>query len=334
MNTAAKIGLVLMGLGTLFSLSKSSGAATPAPPSGGASGGLPPEKLNLNDGSTGAGQEGANVTAFEGGGRAFIASLPANPGPDRERAIFQAVASGFTRPIEWLPVTSTDSQGNVLTLYVMADALAVGTADDWVRVSVTHPTAQNIADLWTDGDGSGAYLLTSKIADLIAQQAAVRLTPTIESSDPTVGTNNMAKTWVMQKTDDDIEAKRNGLPGLVVNAGKDWVNTPRLVGSPGNAANYGFYVLDAPDGQQAAKGSGGWSHGPGGKAVWQNVGLAHDLGHTDYSQVVRMVSKWADLNGATVDVATIAADPNLAHLVSDEGVVPMHHPGVPWNGQP
>lgn len=267
------------------------------------------------------------------GGRAFVQSLPNQPGPAREKAIFNAIVGGFTPDLAWLPVVSTDDQGNSLTLYVTGDALAVGTNDDWVRVSVNHATAQNIADAWTADDGSGAYLLTSKISDLINAQG-LQVAPTIESADPSVGTMHMAETWVMLKANDDVNTKLQGSKGLLSNVGKDWVNTPRLAQQPDRAANYGFYVPGAPDGPQGSKGSGGWSHGPGQKAVWQNVGLAHDLGHVDYSQVVRMVSRWADLNGQTVDVADVAKDPSLAHLVSDEGPVAMHHPGVPLNGSP
>ena len=61
----------------------------------------------------------------------------------------------------------------------------------------------------------------------------------------------------------------------------------------------------------------------------QPVGLAHNLDHTDYSQVVRLVRADCELDGEVRPLAEVALDPLWHVLVSDEGPVELRHPGVP-----
>ncbi len=164
----------------------------------------------------------------------------------------------------------------------------------------------------------------------------------------------MSETWVMLEYHRAIEQARAGREGLLSDAGKYWVGS-RLLGTPSApspvhdstgkpipgtiaAANYGFFVLDssgnyAPKGPQGSHvGTGGWSHGPGGWAVWQNVGLAHNLDHADYSQTCRLAARQASLDGSSdlVDLQDIALDPKLCALVSDEGPTLLRQPSIPF----
>src|SRR5207253_2979162 len=105
-------------------------------------------------------------------GSDFIASLPAHAGPARERRIVEAVRAGAYAPVSWSPVSSTVGERSMV-VYVSADALRSGSADDSVRVNVSAKSAQHIADLL------GCILPTSRICDLVWAQATVRVPPCI-----------------------------------------------------------------------------------------------------------------------------------------------------------
>lgn len=252
-------------------------------------------------------------------GHDFVLSLPDASGPDREQKILDAIDRGLTVDASWCPIVS-NSNGHTLAMLVMGDALSVGNPDDFVRVDLTHRSAELLGRQW-----GGVYICTSKIADMTFQQADASFSPSVLTGDP-AWLAIMSTTRAMLEFNARVELKRAGRTGLLSDVGKFWVNSARL-GSPDAptqcvngggpaAANYGFF--------------GGNSKGPGGVAVWQNVGLAHNLAHTDYSQTVRFVGAKAVLdNSQVVDIWDIARDPELCSLVSDEGVVWMHHPGIP-----
>lgn len=340
-----EFGAVIAAAGTIIHLGQSI-STPPAPPK------LPPSGgFGLTGGGIGPGQligfgnQGPESSGLGGAVASWFATLPPNAGPAREAAILGAYNAGFTRSSTWSTIRST-AAGHTLDLDVMDDCLAVGDDTDWIRVSMSPRTQQAIADGWPS---PGVYLCTSKIADLIAINAVVRIAPQIMSARKDIGTDHMSETWVMAEYQKQIEAARQGRLGLLSDAGKFWVASPRLgsAASPAKladgqlaSANYGFFVLDAsgnlaPRGPVGSHvGTGGWSHGPGGLAVWQNVGLAHNLDHADYSQTCRLVGRRAVLDGTTdVDLQTIASDPALCALVSDEGPVTLRIPAIPA-GQP
>lgn len=231
----------------------------------------------------------------------FLATLPERPERKREELILDAVRQGLTMPIEWAEVYSY-AKGHEAVLKVSTDAVAIGEPDDWVRVTVSHTTAQQIADIL------GAFLPTSRISDLINDQAAVRLKPCLQRPD-----KQMAYTSRMVKHHKAVEERRDGRAGLVSSVGKDWVLTNRLAGRPKNAANYGWHDRSSPN-----------------KRVWQPVGLAHDRFHVDYSQVVRLVCRTVCVDGQELPLDDVLRSPELAPLVSSEGPLKIvRHPGVP-----
>jgi hypothetical protein len=77
--------------------------------------------------------------------------------------------------------------------------------------------------------------------------------------------------------------------------------TPRLTTSPGRAANYGWFRNDG--------------------TPIQPLGLAHNLHHVDYSQVMRLVRRDVIVDGQVRDIQEVARDPELAPLLSNEGVI-------------
>jgi hypothetical protein len=224
-------------------------------------------------------------------GSRFIAALPEAPGPARERAILDAVKAGSTW-VNWAVVASKWGDHSA-EITVSTDALAVGDAEDWVRVTLSHTTAQRVADFF------GALLPTTRIADLIADQASVHLTPCLQTPDAA-----MANTSRMLRHHEQIEGKRAGRVGLVATVGKDWVVTNRLEGRPDRAANYGWHDPHAPNGK-----------------LWQPLGLAHNRSHVDYSQTVRLVKRTVRVDGVERDLVDVLADPALAGLVSNEGPI-------------
>jgi N-acetyl-anhydromuramyl-L-alanine amidase AmpD len=224
-------------------------------------------------------------------GSEFVATLPVDPTPQREKAIFDAVTGGAAH-VSWVPLTIS-AGGHEATVYVTEDVVGVGDASDWVRVNVNMTTAQYIADRL------GAVLPTAKLSDIIFQAAAFRLTPCLQKPDAA-----MAKTPRMLRHHTEVEAKRAGRTGLVSTVGKDWVITDKLKGHPDRAANYGWHDKRAPNGK-----------------LWQGVGLAHNRFHVDYSQVLRLVRRTLVVDGVERDIVDVLRDSTLSVLISGEGPI-------------
>ncbi len=239
-------------------------------------------------------------------GARLLESLPEWPGPARDAAILEAVRSGAHDPIRWAEVHAR-AAGHEGSLWVAEDALTIG----GVRISVSHTLAQQIADIL------GASLPTSRIADLVHEQAVVRITPCIQPQPPPAGAPPMHSKRAMVRHSREVDAKIAGAAGLVSTVGKDWILDNALVGRPSLGVNYGWHASDAPH------------LGPRGAKLWQSVGTRHDRHHVDYSQVLRLVRTRMTLDGIERDLLDVARSPELAALVSDDGVLRVtRHPGV------
>ncbi|WP_437720156.1 hypothetical protein [Sorangium sp. So ce861] len=238
-------------------------------------------------------------------GTDFVARLPERACAAREGALLEAVQAGHLAPIDWVQVHSAHGEHRA-TFLVSADALRVGDAQDSVRINASARTTQRIADLLE------CAMLTTRLCDLVWEQATVRIKPCIGAPDPT-----MANTSRMLEHHRRVEERVAGRTGLIENVGKHWVLTNRLAGSRERAANYGWYDPGA-------------AHRHGRHALWQPLGLAHDLDHVDYSQVVRLVRRRCTVDGAERDLLEVMTDPALAGLVSSEGPLRvLRQPGVP-----
>lgn len=233
--------------------------------------------------------------------------------PEREAQIMAYIASG-QYDHEWLPIQWTKN-GRTVRALVSRRALALhGPSGEHLIVSTTFPTAQAI------GDMIGGAMLTTRMADEIWRQAGKRLDPLTR---PWSQDGSMSKTSRMIEQSAALQALAGDVDGLVANEGKDWVVTRRnwvppigtgvekpetQSGSRHRGANFGWYT---PLGSSTS---------PGGERVIQSVGLAHDMSHTDYSQLLRYVQRNSvTVDGVHVDLDAALADPELSPLLQDEG---------------
>lgn len=269
-------------------------------------------------------------------GRTWASMLPKKAVAEREAQILAAVDSRFYITPDLVPITYV-KDGHTVTIYGWSDALAIGTEDP-IRVNVWHSTAQRIADRL------GLMLPTTRMADA-AWTLAANLNDDLPSAKlPTLTTNadsGMADTSRMIKESDMIEnaRRKNGIDShqLGRDNGKDWVNTERLIGAPLPTHS----TIGGGGGSVPAGANFGWHGGgyksPGGMAVFQSVGLAHDMNYTDYSQMLTLYGKDATVDGVTRSVASFLADPATAYLLSDEvkagqAAQIWRHPAVPEGG--
>jgi hypothetical protein len=277
-------------------------------------------------------------------GSEFCKTLPKAAGPRREKMLLDAVRRRDIAPIEWVPITTEIARPNggkyTAKIFVSKDALRVGDATDSFRFSVSHRTAQHIAD------ALDTVLPTPYLSDQIWKQADVKLQSLAEA-------RNWWQDGTMADTDRMLEQSRRvdkliaaeiaktGKHGLIADVGKDWVTHPELwqpyVPKPGcetghpRAMNYGWHLLSFPQSPYYASTLPGIS-------VIQPAARCHTIPHVDYSQVVRLVrrdvdvcGKWGFKTGCVkIDIRQIATSPELHGLVSASGPLEaMRHPDVP-----
>lgn len=240
----------------------------------------------------------------------------ANDIQQREQQILEHVAQGHVDH-EWAPL-EYQANGRTIRMLVSRRALALrAPTGERLIISTTYPTAQKIAD------ALGGAMLTSRISDEVWKHAPTRIAPLAR---PWSQDGTMAHTDRMVEQSAGLDrrvAQAGDAGGLVANEGKDWVITRRnwlppqgtgvdkpegAKGSRHNGANFGWYLAGSP------------SHSPGGESVIQSIGLAHDRGHVDYSQLLRFVKRDSvTVDGVPIEYAAALADPTLSPLIQDEG---------------
>jgi hypothetical protein len=213
-----------------------------------------------------------------------------------QRDILEAVRRG-RHVVRWSTIRS-EHDGHIAEFTVTGDALML----DGVRVAVTADTQQRIADTLD------ASLLTTRLADLLWAQAAVRIAPQTSTAYDRMGD------W------SEIEAHSRrcdlaicGREGLAANVGKHWVlsdgTAGRFVQGLAMACNYGW-------------------HDETGRTI-QSPGFRHNLAHTDYSQTCTLVARVCVVDGEARDLHRILTDRTLAPLASSTGAMRvLRQPGV------
>lgn len=239
-------------------------------------------------------------------GSAFLASTRGMTREQREEAILSQIRSGnvpdHLRQFREIEVRSTDRSGaaHVGRLRVLPDYLAIGSNEDFVQVPMTPRVAQAIADQ------TGTSLPTRKMVDDIYRNAEVRLSP-----QPLPPGAQMMSSEYYARHNGMVEAQRRergAVPGqLTAGNQKDLVISNQLTAHPDRVAIYGW-------------------HQPNGRPI-QPLSTIHEASYADYSHGVRLVGGTMNVDGVERPIAEVLADPNLAGLISDEGVI--RHPRVP-----
>jgi len=204
---------------------------------------------------------------------------------------------GFLRRL--CPVTVDQvaaGETNRLTFYVTPDYLALGSDEDYLLMPMTPVTAQILADQ------TGCMLPTPKMVAAISAQSSVRLAP-----QPLPPSPLMTTVPVFQQHNDLVRIQRakhlasQPLGALTAGDKKDVVVTARLASVTNRVAIYGWPKLDGSN--------------------IQPLFVRHALTWVDYSHGIRLVSRQGELNGHPTNLPAILADPQLAPLLSDEGVL-------------
>lgn len=247
-------------------------------------------------------------------------------GKARQQFFLDAVRSGRHLALEWTPLTMRAGDTQAL-VYVMRDALRIGTPDDYVRAMVTADTAQRIADHF------GAFLPTTKLADEMHRQTPFAIEAKVQPANPSDRVRagyspSMSDNGAMRRHTDDIDAEAAGMPyPLLSNVGKHWVITEQLANKPlGTAANYGWF-----DGRAMYRSV------QGDMPCFQPLGFAHNDQHWDYSQTLVLVGDLIAIPGWDprmeydwVSFKKAAQQNGLHQLVSYEGpMTVLRQPSVP-----
>jgi hypothetical protein len=231
-------------------------------------------------------------------GTEFARQVAALSERDRETAIRDALLGGnlpqslrAAVPIELIGRV-IDGVVTRVTLCVLPDYLAVGTARDSLLVPMGLDTALAVADAF------GFVLPTRKMVDAIYRQAAVRLAP-----QPLPPGERMRSTDYYVRHNQLVQAQRSAAAAqpAVLTAGhkKDLVISRQLWSTPGRVAIYG------------------WHRGE--KSPIQPLSIVHGARYADYSHGVRLVSTTAFVDGKPASIFELMRDERFAGLLSDEG---------------
>jgi len=234
-------------------------------------------------------------------GSKFLKSLDGLSLPARETVIYDQVMSGniplFLRKL--CPVTVTnvvEGSTNVGTFFVTPDYLAVGGNDDYALMPITPATAQRIAD------ALGCILPTRKMVDAIYAAAEAKLSPAPIPPSPEMTTPAVfAQHNEMVQTQRVARLPAHPLGALVAGHKKDVVITARLATATNKVAIYGWHRTD-------------------GRPI-QPLYTGHTAAWADYSHGIRLVRQMMEVNGEPTNITSVLADPQLAGLLSDEGVI-------------
>lgn len=246
-------------------------------------------------------------------GSAILKDIMAAPANARDKMIMDYLSARNVPSwsFQWRPIrvsATIDGKDYTLEYYVAPDYLSLGDDGDFFRVPLTPKVAQAFAD------EMDAILPSRRMVNEIYANATARLLPKpISGNDASLG--DWAKHEIMVQQ----QMKAHGLPGGTFLAGhlKDIVVGPKLDGS--KVAIYGWH-------DESGALSKGVPNGP-----IQPYSTIHESGYVDYAHGTRLVRQKAYLNGSTVDLREIFADPKLAVLVSDHAAIPPISPNGTFN---
>ncbi|MEX2382828.1 MAG: hypothetical protein WD490_10620 [Opitutales bacterium] len=237
------------------------------------------------------------------GGLNFKKIIAPLPLAERENAIYAQIAEGnipdFLRSL--VPITTNaviNGVNHTITYTVTPDYMAVGSDEDYFLMPMTPLLAQRLADLLD------CSLPTRKMVDEIWSAAPVKLAPSPISPSaamitvPVFYDHNIA---VRQQRAQVLPA--HPLGALVGGTKKDVIvsNQTATRPPPPRVCIYGWHQLDG--------------------SPIQPLSTVHDSTYADYSHGVRLVQNAVVVDTAPMTMQQVLADPALAALLSDEGVI-------------
>jgi hypothetical protein len=236
---------------------------------------------------------------------------------EREKYIFEQVIAG-NFDAEWVPLEYSDGT-RTIRFNVMKDALKI----NGVRVNVSAELQQKLADVFS------ASLLTTHIADLMYINAVHRINPCPMTISSTVAS--------MRKHSAAVDAAIGQEPtGLVATPGKHWILDKKLDWAASKACNYGWHFVGNTykgiKGHSAASKQNRLNGSP--ISVIQPNACAHDMKHSDYSQVCQLVSQTCWINDVEYKLAQVLQDPSKCDLATVGGpLLNVRQPGtIPATG--
>jgi hypothetical protein len=219
---------------------------------------------------------------------------------EREQAILEELSKGnlpeFLRRLVPVALQCELAGGEklVATIFVTPDYLAIGSDGDFLRIPMNLHSALAIAERF------GFVLPTRKMVDAIYLQSQHRLAP-----QPLPAGDEMRSTQYYWTHNELIDAQEHALGAqlgdLVSGDKKDVVMSNRLAQHLGRIAIYGWHrAADQPI---------------------QPLSTVHGANYADYSHGIRLVSRWALIDGKRELIRDVLHDPSVARVLSDEGPI-------------
>jgi hypothetical protein len=219
--------------------------------------------------------------------RSFLESLAGVPRPVREAAILERKDLWVFWPLVDVRIIG---QGHECWVRVAKDVFAIGNHEEPIRIPLSAPSCQAVAD------AQDLQLITHALSTTIWRCAVTRLDPLPWGAPYDESMLSIARILVHN---DRIEAQRRGRPGLVAGHKKDVVVSERLHAQPTQVAIFGW-------------------HEATGKPI-QPLSLKHESSYADYSHGLRLVSGDCTIDGEPRRLSDVMTDHDLCGLVSAEG---------------
>lgn len=182
-----------------------------------------------------------------------------------------------------------DKNQHEVTLHVLPDYLTIGSDLDNFRIPLSPLAAQQLCNKWD------CMLPTTKISDIIWQQAIIQLDP--KPFGPPYDASMMSMNRIVLHdliVNEQIAENQffiDNFDKLTAGHKKDVVMTQRLIKQPKQVAIYGWHKLNG--------------------VVIQPLYLGHDNFYADYSHGIRMVSLDCEFDGSQVRLNDLLADSKL-----------------------
>ncbi len=226
-------------------------------------------------------------------GSEFATRLSRSRERDRETSARDAILRGNYAPVSrtFKPIYTT-ANGHSGAFYVATEFLAVGFNHDYLVIPFTPGVGQQIAD------ALNATLPTRKMADLTYANADVKLP--FRAQTPRAGETRNSMRMVTEHQHKE-NADRAGRVGVIDGHKKYVVRSNLIDRNPTKVVIYG-----------------GW-YSSGNRV--QPLSAVHARSYLDYSHGIRLVRKDMIVDGRSMLVEDVLRDPELAPLISDEGVI-------------